>query len=573
MAEATDSPPRRRPREPLAPGLRLLLRLPPGLLRQRLWYDLRKPLFASGLYRLLLPNRIAAGPAPKLAADNWPGNAAHGSAIIQGIFSFAGQTIRDPAPLWAPVGAQAAWLEALHGFDWLRDLRAVGGEQSRQAARQLIGRWIDDNSRWGALAWRPDLIGRRLTAWLSHHEFLGIGGDALFRGRFHLSVARQASHLARALPGGLAGSALIIAIAGLIHAGLALPRGAGWLARGSGLLERELKRQFLADGGHAERSPSVELALLRLFIGLRAGFAAADREAPAGLDAAIDGLTRMLRFLQHGDGGLALFNDSNEEEDWLVDMALARADGKGLMPREAPESGFQRLVANRTLVLVDCGVPPPAGFDNHAHAGTLAFEMSIGRERLVVNCGAFPGRGNWWAAQRSTAAHSTLVVDETNSSVFSPAEGLLRGPRQVPCQRDEAEGNLWLEANHDGYLAPFGLVHHRRLYLGAGGDDLRGEDRLTGNGKRPFVIRFHLHPEVSASMVQNGQAVLLRLASGAGWRLRATGGEISLADSIYLGRRGETRRTQQIVVAGQKADEEAIVKWALTRETKPPKPR
>jgi uncharacterized heparinase superfamily protein len=254
-------------------------------------------------------------------------------------------------------------------------------------------------------------------------------------------------------------------------------------------------------------------------------------------------------------------------------MALARAEGKGLMPREAPESGFQRLVANRTLVLVDCGPPPPAGFDGHAHAGTLAFEMSIGRERLIVNCGAFPGRGSWWAAQRSTAAHSALVVDETNSSVFSPSEGLLRGPRQVPCQRDEAEGNLWLEANHDGYLVPFGLVHHRRLYLSAGGEDLRGEDRLTGTGKRPFVIRFHLHPQVSASMVQNGQAVLLRLASGAGWRLRATGGELSLADSVYLGRRGEIRRTQQIVIAGTKADEEAVVKWALGREAKPPKAR
>src|SRR4030095_13990489 len=99
----------------------------------------------------------------------------------------------------------------------------------------------------------------------------------------------------------------------------------------------------------------------------------------------------------------------------------AGAEGKGRRPRGAPERASQRLVANRTLVLVDCGVPPPAGFYGHAHAGTLAFEMSIGRTRLIVICAAFPARGNWWAAQRSTASHSTLVVDETNSSVFSPA--------------------------------------------------------------------------------------------------------------------------------------------------------
>jgi uncharacterized heparinase superfamily protein len=139
----------------------------------------------------------------------------------------------------------------------------------------------------------------------------------------------------------------------------------------------------------------------------------------------------------------------------------------------------------------------------------------------------------------------------------------------VNCRRDEAEGNVWLEMSHDGYLQTFDLIHRRRLYLAAGGNDLRGEDRLIGGGRRPFAIRFHLHPDVDVSLAQSGQTALLRLGSGAGWRLRATGGGVSLADGVYLGRRGEIRKTQQVVIAGDKRDDEAVVKWAIIREAKP----
>ena len=564
----------RRPRGPLAPEVRARLRLPTDLLWHQFWYDLCKPIYASRLYRILLPARVAVGPVPVPTADTWPGDAARGQSLAQGRFAFGGQVIRDPAPLWAPMGAHETWLEELHGFEWLRDLRAANGEAGRRCGRELVSRWIDDCRTWDALAWRPDLIGRRLAAWLGHYEFLGVHSDALFRGRYLLSVARQARHLSRVLPGGLSGSPLLAAIGGLILAGLALPKAGHLVALGNRVLERVLARQFLPDGSHRERSPSGHFEILRLLTAVRASLSAAGQTLPTGLDDTIKAMTPVLRLLQHGDGGLALFNDSNEEQDWLVEMALARAGPaqaalKGLAPRDTPDIGFQRLAAGRTLVIVDGGAPPAPGYDRHAHAGALAFEMSVGRERLIVNCGAHQGRGDWWEAQRSTAAHSTLVVDDTNSSVFSPSHGLVRGPSLVTCRRDEADGNIWLEMSHDGYESGFGLIHQRRLFLSAGGDDVRGEDRLVGRGKCGFAIRFHLHPDVTATPAQNGQAVLLRLASGSGWRLRATGGPVSLSEGIYLGRRGEIRRSQQVTIGGDKRDgDDAVVKWAIARESK-----
>jgi uncharacterized heparinase superfamily protein len=553
----------------LAPRLRAWQRLPARLLLQRLGYLIKTPFYRSPLYgagRL----RSEPGAVRLTPPDPWPGNATRGAAIVHGDFTFAGQSIHNPAPAWAPAGAHRRWLEDLHGFEWLRDLRAAGGDQARRRARELAADWVQKHQRWSALAWRPDLIGARLSAWLGQHDFFWASGDAEFQNRIAASATAQARHLARALPAGVSGSGAIHAIKGLIFAGLALPRGEAWAGRGLELLKRELRRQILADGGHVERSPATHLAVLRDLIDIRAALVAAEREVPTDLQIAIDGMAPVLRLYQHGDGGLALFNDTAQEEGWLVDLALTRAGARIKPLMQAPQTGFQRLLAGRTLVLVDSGRPPRPGFDAHAHAGTLSFEMSVGRERMIVNCGAHPGDPEWRAAQRLTAAHSTLVVEDTNSSEIMPDAALGHGPSVVLCRRQEVDGNLWLELNHDGYQQRFGLIHHRRLYLDATGEELRGEDRLSGgNASRRFAIRFHLHPQVQASIVQSAASVLLKLPGGGGWRLRSSGGTIALEPSVYLGRAGEIRRGQQIVISGLVEDGGATVKWGLRRETKP----
>ncbi len=549
--------------------------------------------YAVPLYRFTLagrtPKRLSVNPP-----DPWPGNADRGSAIGREEFTFRAETVHGDAEIWEADGADPAWLEEFHGFGWINDLHMLGSETAKRRARMLVNDWIARNAGWNTPAWRGDVLGRRLTSWLGQYDFFCASADDVFRARVLSSAARQARHLSRALPDGLAGARLLAAIKGLIYAGVCLPGHDRWLAKGIRLLERELWRQVLPDGGHFERSPSLQLLVLRDLVDIRATLVAGAREVPSALQAAIDRMAPMLRFFRHGDGGLALFNDSNEEEAWLVDMVLTRADARGKPLASAPHTGFQRLSANRTLVIADTGAPAaaeaPPGIAEHAYAGTLGFEMSVGKERLVVNCGAYAGTGSAWrAAQRATAAHSTLVVDDTNSSEVLVDGSLGQHPEAVVCRRNEADGNVWIEVSHDGYAKLFGLVHKRRFYLAAGGEDFRGEDTLVAappirgplglpklkrsaaHPPRRFAVRFHLHPEVKASLVQDGAAALLRLPSGMGWRLRASGGVMSLEESVYLGvADGPARRSEQIVVGGPLSPPEgdapaALVKWAITR--------
>ncbi len=418
------------------------LHLPPGVLRGRLFQRAAEPIFASGLYGRSLGGR-GDGAIQPVSADSWPGDAARGREIAQGLFRLAGQSIREPAPLGGPVGSEEGWRIAFNSFTWLPDLMALGAGAA-PIARAIVERWIAENDAWERIAWRPDVIGQRLSHWLAEPGLLEVSGKVESRNRMFVSASRQARHLARVLPAGLCGQPLLAAIKGLIYAGLGLTDRTRLLAAGMKQLSLTLPGQLLADGGHVERSPAVQLAALRDLVDIRAALHVGGYEPPGDLSLAIDHMAPVLRMFQSADGGLALFNDSDEGMAGSVDLTLLRANAKARALSSAPQSGFQRLTADQALLLVDAGVPASPGYDAHAHAGTLGFEFSHGNERLIVNCGAQSAGGDWRMAQRATAAHSTLAVDDTNSSMLMPdGSGLIRRPAIVACRREEAEGNSW----------------------------------------------------------------------------------------------------------------------------------
>ena len=523
----------------------------------------------------LKPVRVPEGPA-RAFRDLWPGDAARGARLLRGEFEVTG-THRPLRPSEAG-GAQdwaagsLPWRAAAHGFAWLRDLRALGTDAARLRGRALAADWLalaDD-----PVAEAPDVTGARLSAWLGHWDFLAATAEDGLRRQLMQRMAQDARGLVAGLPAEALHRGALVALKGGMAASVALEEET-WLARCVRFLPAELERQFHPDGGHVERSPAQLVAALQDAIEIRNLLHGAGVAAPPILATVLDRAAPALRLLRHADGALALFNGTRDEPAALLDLVLTQAQSRGRAPAALPETGFHRLAASRTLVIVDCGAPPaarrepapgglPRGADRLAHAGTLSFEMSVGRDRLIVNCGAAPAaEGEWRDALRATAAHSTLVLADTNSSELRP-EGLGRRIEAVECERAEANGAQWLDATHDGWLRQFGVRHRRRLYLSESGDDLRGEDELEAGAEiapPAFAVRFHLHPGVVASLQQDEAGVLLRLPSGVGWRLRAKGARVAIEESIFLA--AEPRRSQQVALHAEAGT--TSVQWAIGR--------
>jgi uncharacterized heparinase superfamily protein len=531
---------------------------------------------AAAAWRLRQAARQAARGAPARGFVSQPeprtiGMFARGRQLMSGHFQMAGRLIESPGTsLWAlPVGEAAFWEEA-HGFLWLDDLAAVGDPAARQRAQGWTWDWIARFGRGRGPGWTPDLTGRRVLRWINHAPFL-LAGAAPDPAAFFAALTAQTRFLARRWSAAAPGLARFEALCGLITASLALSGMDAEAGPAAEALAGECDREIDAQGGIATRNPEELLEVFTLVNWTAQALAEAGRPVPPPVSAAVRRIAPCLRTLRHADGALARFHGGGPGLEGRLDHALAQSGIKGTAGA-GPAMGFLRLSGGRTSVIVDAADPPGGRAGASAHASTLAFELTSGRRPLIVSCGSGRPFGTvWWQAGRATVSHSTLSLEGYSSSRFGRGRGGALAERaHVVMARAVADTGPALHLAHDGWSRTHGLTHSRYLALSPDGRRLTGRDTLAPTtaaeqgafaaaarrrGAEPLrhAVRFHLHPEVEASLDLGGTAVSLVLRSGEVWVFRpldAAG--LSLEPSVYLDRsRLKPRPTLQIVLAGQ----------------------
>ncbi len=543
-----------------------------------------EPWRANPFYRVRLgdhgPDRIA-----QFGQDVRLGDLTRGRDLARGIWRIAAERLAgEHAVPWERTAPSRHFVARLHAFSWLSDLAALGPDSHARTAL-LIETWVAQYGEWDELAWDAALTAERLFAWLCYGQRAFEYGDPAQRPALMRCAGRQARLLLLAR-GELDDNPLayIKAGAALVLAGCAdFPEAQRLREHGEEYLIEAAAKQFLPDGAHASRSPeALAEALFDMLTAIdalkRAGF-----EAPPTLVEALPRLANMLRFFRLGDGGLACFHGGSEGAPHAIDRALERIGGPPRAFRFATHAAYQRLQQGDLTALVDVGGAPPTPFGERAHAGALAFEMSCGAERVIVNVGDSRELDPVWrAAARTTNAHSTLIVgDAMSSALDGRARGgpRLTGPIIDDMRRSEDEDGVTVQGRHDGYRAGFGLLHRRYLFVDPAGRNVRGIDELMRPMKLkapaprapiPFVARFHLHPSVRTDMIEH-QMVQLETPSGARWRLRTDAPKIELAQSTYLSGRAGRQESWQIVLSGE-ADPMGHglgppnrIRWALAR--------
>jgi uncharacterized heparinase superfamily protein len=553
------------------------LNLIPEILRVwfgRMLVPLRVLLRRNWFYRRLLkgkmPDRILFHPydaLPRMLED--------ADALLRGRFRFAGETVEaGEGSIFDKPAPSALWARALHGFAWLPPLAMAGGEPARVLATNLIAQWIKRNARYSEPAWLPEVTARRLSHIFAHGRFVISNSDLLWRSKLFVSLREQSRMLARIAGTAPEGLPRFEAAAVCTLSGACLNDSVKRLSIGLELLHREVAEQVLPDGGYASRSPEGLVHAYRFLVMVVDAMTATGHEIPQDIRSAHDRMAPMLRFFRHGDGALALFNGGRECDGKMVAGLLARDEVRGQPFAYAPHSGYQRMAAARSVLMLDCGTLPKPAFSERAHAGCLSFEFSASGQRLIVNCGAaVRENASWDNALRATAAHSTVTVADTSMAWILPP-GLARdalgarmmgGPVHIETNRTDTPQGTRVIASHDGYVADFGILHERSLTLSPNGLVLTGMDRVIPKTARRdpilFAARFHIHPDVRMSPSQGG-GILLKLPSGEGWRFRAGGGNVQIEESIYLGS-ATARRAEQLVVTAQMRDQPAEIAWTF----------
>ncbi len=544
----------------------------------------------------LLARSAGLGPRPTPAATlpepMYVGEADRGARLVRGLWDAGGRTI-DLAggPIWAASVADPRLAASRESCGWIDDLAALANRPARVLAQGWVQEWIRRCGGGAGPGWTPELTGLRAMRWVAHAGLLTDGLDPTAAERFWRALAAQQRYLARAWDQAAPGLARLRALAGLVWTGRALPHPghAAAITRLGALAAAAVG----PEGEVVSRRPEDLAETLALLVWTaRLLEDAGEGAAPEHL-AAIVRMVPTLRPLRMGDGGLARFHGGGAGAAHAIDKALAELRLE-TQPRPRLPMGYIRLTGGRVTLVMD-GAGPPAGvWAEGAHAGALAFEMSAGRQPLVVNVG--PGRGfegqpadtlpggaglDWAEAARRTPAHSTVEVDGASSAAFVGGV-LTAGPTLVSVRQAQDASGMWLLATQDGYVASKGLLHERRIFVDARGAEARGEEILSvtdararaafdraaaaAGGRVGFAARFHLHPGVDAAFDPVADSALLTLPSGETWEFRAGGGEVTIEDSAYLGPEAPVPRpSRQVVVRAEVVEYLGQITWSFGR--------
>jgi len=553
-------------------------------------------------YRMGIPGHALSQPFRRpqplrvLATVESPnrGDRAAGTALRAGHFLVNG--VRLPIATLDFTGSARpapAVERVLHTFSWLADLAASAPRpDGTPVAERITALWLHAHAAPAkGPAWEVEHVGLRLVAWLVHAPLVLAGNDKSLKSRLLAAIAETANWLDRKAPREGAGLGQVAGWAGVVAAGLLLPHGKPRRLYGEAGLVKALGDMVGEDGGVLSRCPAAQLEAIRLITDLIACYGAVDVAPPPALEVMRELLVPPLLALRHGDGALGNWQGQAAIPAERVN-AVIEASGVRTRPlSQVAGWGYHRIKAGDTLVQFDAAPPPRTRHVRTGCASTLAFELSDGPARVIVNCGGSALAGGQLPARigqglRATAAFSTLVLDNANSTAVMLHGQLGKGVETVeierrmvpPRGRPNGRDATRIEAAHDGYAARFGLTHQRILTLSGDGTELAGEDLLVPtarNGKRGkigFAIRFHLGRGVEVQLSGDKRGASLLLPDGRLWQFRLGGdragaGEITLRaeDSLWVDGDGRPHATEQLVIEGLALRSGGHFSWLLKK--------
>jgi uncharacterized heparinase superfamily protein len=505
-----------------------------------------------------------AAPVKLLAAptDPLPGDEARGKAIRLNRLHYMGMDFDTISGNFADPPVPPNFIEYIHRFHWLRDLGAAANRvDGALIAAEIADKWLGAHAEKVRLpAWSIVNSAWRFLNMAAWSPYLLSSSDPEYRTRILSHLARTATHLDRSAIRSTQPHEKVAGWTGVIAAALLLPDGKARRTMGEHGLQVALLELVFADGGVITRAPIQLVELVAMLSMLRQCYLAQNAEIPEFVTDTLRRNIPALLGLTHSDGGMGAWQGSGHVGAATVEALVAASGVRARPSRQALDWGYQRVAAGQAVLLVDAGPPPHAKQALTGCASTLAFEFSFAKQRIIINCGGAALAGaNIPAAfargLRTTAAHSTLCLDDSNSTALLANGQLGRGVSEVGLERRDIENATRIEASHDGYARAYGFTHSRLLIIRSDGMELRGEDILLPHEKFkakeevPAHLRFHLGPDIELMLAPDARSIVMRMDDGSSWSFLVTTGKIAVEDSVWVDEHGRPNPTRQIVVA------------------------
>ena len=218
---------------------------------------------------------------------------------------------------------------------------------------------------------------------------------------------------------------------------------------------------------------------------------------------------------------------------------------------------------------MDVVLPTSENVNSNLHSGTLSFEFSSLNEKIITNCGSLEKRiGKKPEYLRYSAAHSTIVLNNTNISELVKKKSYKRIPKNIKINQTDLGNSILWEASHDGYLNNYKKIIKRRILIFKNENKIQGEDSIItskiNSNTINYSIRFHLSPECNCLLTNDKKSVLIKTNNNVRWVFKSDSSLI-VENSIYIHNGKSIKENKQIVIYGNSSNKKNVKKWSLTR--------
>lgn len=395
---------------------------------------------------------------------------------------------------WNNMSMPHLWRFNLHYFEYLYSIanacRLSKDEKYYEKYKEIIREWIKNNPIGKGDGWHPYTISMRLPNWICTYELLydKIDKDLQFKEDILRSLYTQYRYLQRNVEKDIRGNHYLENLKALILGSIFFKK-ERLLQKYMNELDKQIKEQILEDGMHFELSPMYHNIALEALIKINF-WTRQERYT--------DTIARMLCVTcsMAQSSRLPFFNDCGEGVAKSARVMMDTAQKYFYINPQYRTSfeagGYYILPSGPYRCIIDAGKIGPEYLPGHGHCDALSYELSVNGELIIVNSGTYTyERGKWRDYFRSTRAHNTLTIDDTEQSECWES---FRVARRIK----DSEGCM---ENHDGIPVFRGSClnykeqRHARSIMWIRPDILLVVDRVFASEYRYTKSYIHIHPQ------------------------------------------------------------------------------
>ena len=470
--------------------------------------------------------------------------------------------------IWENQNLSEKDLKKLHSFFWLF---TIDLKSSKKITRSVITNWTNLNQNYSFKNWELDTLSKRVISWIANSNYFYHEGNENFKINFTKIIKKQLNHLINEIENTEIVNDKMIGCSAIIMGGLCFKHQMQYLNIGFQLLKKIINTIFDNDGFPKSRNPRQIIFYLKYFVFIRELLKDSSTDIPEFLNEIIFYLGQSFNFYFEENDGTFLFN-GNHNLDTTEFKKYIKEHGYKFKNKFNSVGGYSIIKNKKDKIIVDFGPTPDKKYSADYQSGALSFEIFHDKEKVITNCGYFQNYNHKLnILSKSTAAHSTLSIDDRSSCKFKKDKlgyFSLENNVKVTNKKIYHDDEIWeMQGMHDGYFKEYGILHQRSIKFFPKEFKYIGEDIIISKKnfqKVGFDIRFHLLPSTNAIKTQDKQSILLQLKKS-GWRFSCNHSNFGIETGLYFGKKNSYTENKNIYVHGEITGEEKKIKWEIRK--------